>query len=167
VSWAFIDEHADRTKTVPGYWRKLSKQEQDAIARRFWEVGRLTLEHWITPRLGEGCVHRRPGVEVVAVDDGEQLEVTLSDSTRLAADYIVFACGYRAELGKVPYLAGVIEQVELADGFPVLDEGMQTTLDGLYVTGFSATRDFGPFMGFVKGSPAAATLVVGDLLARS
>jgi FAD-dependent urate hydroxylase len=46
----------------------------------------------------------------------------------------------------------------------VLDNGFQTTLDGLYLTGFSATRDFGPFFGFVKGSPAAATLIVRDLV---
>jgi hypothetical protein len=49
----------------------------------------------------------------------------------------------------------------------VLDEAFQTRLDGLYVTGFSATQDFGPFFGFVKGSPAAATLIVRDLLSRT
>jgi hypothetical protein len=79
----------------------------------------------------------------------------------------VFACGYRADLGSVPYLRGLLGQVEQADGFPVLDNAFQTTLDGLYITGFSATRDFGPFFGFVKGSPAAATLIVRDLLART
>jgi hypothetical protein len=36
----------------------------------------------------------------------------------------------------------------------------------LYVTGFSASRDFGPFFGFVKGAPAAATLILRDLLSR-
>ena len=164
VSWRFVDEHVERTLSVPGYWRKLPKQEQDAIAQRFWEVGRLTLEQWLTPRLDAGRVHRRPGTEVVAAQDGE---VTLSDSTRLAVDYVVFACGYRADLHNVPYLEGVIDQVELADGFPVLDESFQTTLAGLYVTGFSATKDFGPFFGFVKGSPAAATLIVRDMVARA
>jgi hypothetical protein len=34
------------------------------------------------------------------------------------------------------------------------------------VTGFAATHDFGPFFGFVKAAPAAATLIVADLLAR-
>jgi hypothetical protein len=33
--------------------------------------------------------------------------------------------------------------------------------------GFSATRDFGPFFGFVIGSPASATLTVRDLLSRT
>jgi hypothetical protein len=48
----------------------------------------------------------------------------------------------------------------------VLDEFFGTTVPGLYVTGFSATRDFGPFFGFVKGSPAAATLIVRDHVRR-
>ena len=164
VSWRFVDPHVERTLSVPGYWRNLPKSEQDAIAQRFWEVGRLTLEHWLTPRLDPDRVHRWPGAEVVEADPGrDAVHVMLSNSVELTVDYIVFACGYRADLGNVPYLRGVLGQVDLADGFPVLDNAFQTTLDGLYVTGFSATRDFGPFFGFVKGSPAAATLIVRDL----
>jgi cation diffusion facilitator CzcD-associated flavoprotein CzcO len=168
VSWKFVDPHVERTLAMPGYWRNLPRHEQDAIAQRFWEVGRLTLEHWLAPRIESERVNQWPGVEVVTVDPerhDDAIEVELSNRTRLAVDYVVFACGYRAELGNVPYLSGVLEQIQLADGFPVLDEAFQTTLRGLYVTGFSATRDFGPFFGFVKGSPAAATLIVRDVLA--
>ena len=55
----------------------------------------------------------------------------------------------------------------MSDGFPVLDEAFGTSLAGLYLPGFVATQDFGPFFGFVKGTPAAATLIVQDLLARA
>jgi pyridine nucleotide-disulfide oxidoreductase len=164
VSWAFVDPHVELTLNVPGYWRGLPKSEQEAIAQRFWEVGRLTLEAWLTPRLDPARVHRRPGAEVVEANAGK---VILSNGEELAVDRIVFACGYRADLRNVPYLSGVLSQVQLHDGFPVLDNGFQTTLDGLYLTGFSATRDFGPFFGFVKGAPAAATLVVRDLATRA
>ncbi len=169
VSWKFVDPHVAQTIAVPGYWRNLPRDEQAAITRRFWEVGRLTLEYWLTPRLELSGIHRRPGTEVtraVARASGE-LEIQLSDSTRLTVDKLVFASGYRADLTAVPYLAGVLGHVRLSNGFPVLDEAFQTSLDGLYVTGFSATQDFGPFFGFVKGSPAAATLVVRDLLSRT
>ena len=37
---------------------------------------------------------------------------------------------------------------------------------GLYIAGFASTRDFGPFFGFTKGCPAAAKLIVDDLLQR-
>jgi hypothetical protein len=64
-------------------------------------------------------------------------------------------------------LAGVLDRIQMADGFPLLDEAFGTSLPGLYLPGFVATRDFGPFFGFVKGTPAAATLIVQDLLARA
>jgi FAD-dependent urate hydroxylase len=170
VSWRFVDAHVERTLTVPGYWRNLPQRERDAIARRFWEVGRLTLEHWLTPRLDSDRVHRWAGLHVTDADPAahrEALEVTLSDSTRLGIDYLVFACGYRAELSNVPYLRSLIGRLQVSDGFPVLDEAFQTTLQGLYLTGFSATKDFGPFFGFVKGAPAAAALIVRDVLSRA
>jgi FAD-dependent urate hydroxylase len=170
VSWKFIDPHVEQTLSVRGYWRNLPRSEQEAIASRFWEVGRLTLEHWLTPRLDWEGISRWPGTEVVEVTHGakeRELRVMLSNSARLAVDRVVFASGYQVDLANIPYTAPVLGEVELADGFPVLDEAFQTTLDGLYITGFSATRDFGPFFGFVKGSPAAATLIVRDLLARS
>lgn len=169
VSWGFIDPHVERTLAVPGYWRRLATAEQEEIARRFWEVGRLTLEAWLTPRLDWSGLHRWPGAEVVEVSSPESLNglvVRLSNSESLEVDRVVFASGYRAQLQQVPYLAGLIGEIELADGFPVLDESFGTTLPGLYVTGFPATRDFGPFFGFVKAAPASATLIVRDLLAR-
>jgi cation diffusion facilitator CzcD-associated flavoprotein CzcO len=168
VSWKFADPHVERTIEIPGYWRNLPPAEREQIARRFWEVGRLTLEYWLPPRLDEKKVRSRPGTEVVEVavsPSGEEVEVLLSDSERLTVDRVVFASGYKADLSRVPYLAGLVEDVELADGFPVLDETFGTSVAGLYVTGFSATRDFGPFFGFVKGVPAAATLTVRGLLA--
>src|SRR5207248_8168768 len=152
VSWKFIDPHVEQTVRVLGYWRNLPKREQEAIARRFWEVGRLTLEHWLTPRLEWKAMTRWPGVDVVEVgrrSGTAGLKVRLSNSVRLTVDRVLFASGYRANLAAVPYLAGVIGQVCTRDGFPVLDETFQTSLSGLYITGFSATNDFGPFFGFV------------------
>jgi hypothetical protein len=152
---------------VRGWWRHLPAAEQKAISQRFWEVGRLTLEAWLTPRLSSVNVVRWPGAEVVeAVPTGEQVKIRLSNGERLLVDEVVLATGYRAALRRVPYLAGVLDDVEMAEGFPVLDETFGASLPGLYLPGFLATRDFGPFFGFVKGAPAAATLIVQDLLAR-
>jgi FAD-dependent urate hydroxylase len=170
VSWKFVDAHVDNTTAVRGYWRNLPPAERKRIADQFWEVGRLTLEHWLTPRLDREGIHRRPGSEVVDVgvsEAGDELRVALSNAERLSVDRVVLASGYRADVTRVPYLAGLLPDIDVADGFPVLDEFFGTTVPGLYVTGFSATRDFGPFFGFVKGSPAAATLIVRDLMSRA
>jgi hypothetical protein len=80
--------------------------------------------------------------------------VRLTDGTQLAFDRLVFATGYQADLSRVPYLP------PMAAG---LDENMQSSLEGLYLPGFTATQDFGPFFGFVKGAPAAATIVANHM----
>ena len=165
VSWRFVDPYVEQTLATEGWWRHLPAAQQEAIARQFWEVGRLTLEWWLTPRLQGSRFHRRPGVSVVAVaaDDAATARVRLSDGTELSVDRIVCATGYKADVGRVPYLAGVAGRLQAADGFPVLDETFQTSLPGLYLPGFAATRDFGPFFGFTKGCPAAAELVTRGL----
>ncbi len=51
VSWAFVEPLIEQTLSRRGWFRNLPRGEQDAIARQFWEVGRLTLESWLEPRL--------------------------------------------------------------------------------------------------------------------
>jgi cation diffusion facilitator CzcD-associated flavoprotein CzcO len=165
VSWAFVDPYVDRTLAQRGWWRQLSTLEQQAIAAEFWQVGRLTLEPWLVPRLAPDVVTSHPGCTVVEVVPGERdVALTLSDGTPLAADHVVLASGYRADLPRVPYLAGVLDRVSVTDGFPDLTEGFETSLPGLYVTGFASTRDFGPFYGFTKGCESSARLAVAEMM---
>ena len=166
VSWKFVDPYMDETVRVPGWWRHLDQSERDAIGRQFWAAGRLTLEWWLAPRLTGEKFHRWPHAWVVDVFEGPgdaEVAVSLSTGDRLVVDHIVYATGYKASVRDVPYLSGVMDHVQTADGFPVLDESFQSSCSGLYFTGFSATRDFGPFFGFTRGCPVAAELIVSDL----
>ena len=166
VSWKFVDPYMEETLRVRGWWRRLDQAERDRIDKQFWDAGRLTLEWWLTPRLTGDRFHRWPETSVVEAlagpADGE-VTVGLSSGDRLVVDRVVYATGYRASLSSVPYLRSVLDSIQAVDGFPVLDEASQSSCPGLYFTGFSATRDFGPFFGFVRGCPAAATLIVNDL----
>jgi thioredoxin reductase len=156
-SWRFVDPLIDKTLAEDAWWRTLDQAERDAIARRFWEVGRLTLEHWLVPRLANAPLHVHENAHVID-------RTRLSDGTHIAPDRIVLATGYKADLSKVPYLEPLA--IETRDGFPVLDAHMQTTVPGLFIPGFAATQDFGPFFGFVKGAPAAAELMTRALVER-
>lgn len=165
ADWSFVDGLMELTATIPGWFRNLPAEEREAIAGRFWAEGRLKLEPWLTPRLEKPSVHRWPHAYVRrcrAFTDG-RIEVELSNETRLVIDHVILATGYKPDMTKVPYLAGVLDEMELAEGFPVLDEHFQSSVPGLFVTGFPATRDFGPFFGFVRGCPVAATLTVAGL----
>lgn len=168
VSWRFADEYVERIVASPRWWRSLPAAERQAVARKFWEVGRLTLEWWLPPRLKGERFRRRPGTSVISASangDGTA-RVQLSDGTELTVDRIVLATGYKADLARVPYLSELLPLVATADGFPVLDDAFQTSLPGLFMPGFTGTRDFGPFFGFTKGCPAAAELVVRGLSRR-
>jgi thioredoxin reductase len=166
--WTFVDELMDNTVSIPGWFRRLPDAEREAIAQRFWGEGRLKLEPWLTARLPEGVVHRRPRTEVASCRElpSGEIEVDLSTGERLVVDHVVLATGYRPDLANVPYLGPLLDRIETADGFPVLDEHFQTSVPGLYMPGFVATRDFGPFFGFVRGCPAAASLIVAGLRER-
>lgn len=166
VSWRFVDPYVEQTLAVRGWWRGLTDDRRAGIAREFWEVGRLTLEHWLVPRLLPDVVHQHPECAVVDVSAGGEgpVTLTLSDRDVLEVDHVVFASGYRPDVARVPYLADVVDRVAATDGFPDLSEGFETSLPGLYVVGFLATRDFGPFYGFTKGCPSAAQLVVEEML---
>jgi cation diffusion facilitator CzcD-associated flavoprotein CzcO len=166
VSWRFVDDHMDATIRIPGWWRSLPQAERDRISRQFWQAGRLTLEWWLAPRLAGGPVHVWPGAHVVetATEHGTTV-ARLSNGEHLHADRVIFATGYKGALPQVPYLRSVLADIEVMDGFPVLDECFQSTLGGLYFPGFSASRDFGPFFGFTKACPAAAALII-DCVSR-
>jgi len=166
VSWAFVDRYVEQTLSTTGWWRTLRPDERQAIEREFWEVGRLTLEWWLVPRLAGGQFHRWPETQVTEAEERRDgtVGVTLSNGEKLQVDQVLFATGYQPELANVPYLHDLLPEIDVANGYPVLDEWFQTSIPGLSVTGLAATRDFGPFFGFTKACPAAARLIVDGLL---
>jgi FAD-dependent urate hydroxylase len=164
VSWRFVDEYVDATMSIPGWWRSLPLTDQEQIGRKFWEVGRMTLEWWLAPRLTGARFHLWPNTRVIgAISEHGATVVSLSGGERLSVDTVIFATGYEAELANVPYLRPVISDIAVVDGFPALDENFQSSIPGLYFPGFVASRDFGPFFGFTKACPVAATLIVDRL----
>ena len=157
--WSFVDDMLARTRQTRGWFRSLPDEERAAIAQRFWQVGRLQLEPWLAPRIARDEVRLWPRAEIAGIEPGEPITVTLSDGTRLETDHVLLATGYRVDMRRVPYLP----EIELADGFPVLDADFQSSAPGLYLPGFPSTRDFGPFFGFVAGATTTAA-IIGDAL---
>jgi FAD-dependent urate hydroxylase len=166
ADWGFVEPLIDATLNSPGWFRSLSAAQRESISRRFWAEGRLKLEPWLAPRLARPEIHRWAHATVTSYNElpGGTIAAQLSGGELLHVDHVILATGYEADLARVPYLTGVINEIQLADGFPVLDEQFQTNVPGLFVTGFAATRDFGPFFGFVRGSTAAATIIAAGPL---
>jgi hypothetical protein len=155
-----------KTLKVRGWFRRLKPAEQEAITARFWAEGRLKLEPWLAPRISRPAIAHSANCRVVAYRErpSGEVEVRLSDGRRLVVDHVILATGYRTDMARVPYLhASLVSDLELRNGFPVLDESFQSTIPGLFFPSWPSTQDFGPFFGFVAGVPAAATMVVRKL----
>ena len=71
------------------------------------------------------------------------------------------ATGYKVNLQRVPFLkaGNLIGRIECRDGSPVLDNSLETTVPGLFITSLPATRDFGRFFAFTAAVRASARIV--------
>ena len=49
----------------PGWYRRLSNSEREALNGRFWEEGRLKLEPWLGPRVHRDEITIRPRTSIV------------------------------------------------------------------------------------------------------
>ena len=90
--------------------------------------------------------------------------LSLSDGSALTADLVVFASGYRADIGRVPYLDRAARPGVGDRRLPGPQRGLRDVAAGPFVTGFASTRDFGPFYGFTKGCPSAARIAVAEMM---
>ena len=165
--WDWIDELMDRTRETPGWFRRVFPEERDGIYQRLWGEGRLKLEPWLYPRIQGNNVHLWPNACITGGRRGaaDSVVVSLDNGKTLEVDQIILATGYRVELAREPYLRdpSIANALKVEEGFPVLDDQFQSDIPGLYFTGQTATRDFGPFFGFGIGCPAAAW-VIGNAL---
>ena len=151
-----------RSLTVAGGERS---REQRAIAAHFWQVGRLTLEPWLVPCLHDDVVASHPGCEVTDVSVGAgEVTLTLTGGPRSPSTTWSSPPGTGPTCDGWDTFAPLLDRVSVTDGFPDLSEGFETSLPGLYVTGFASTRDFGPFFGFTAGCPASARIAVAEML---
>ena len=117
---------------------------------------------WLEPRIRNDRVKVLPRTEVVGCGErNEEIIVTLSDGQQIICDEIVLATGYKVEIGRIPFLANgnVLADLEIRNGFPVLDERFQTSVPGLFITSMPATQDFGPFFGFTVSVRVSAKLI--------
>jgi FAD-dependent urate hydroxylase len=163
ADWSWVSPLVDAMVDDPGWFRNLSREEKEAINHRLWAEGRLKVEPWLGPRLRHPSVTVRPGTRVTACEElpSGELRVLLDDNTAIDVDHVIFATGYKADLARVPYLAegNLAQELETRDGFPVLDEHLQTSVPGLFITSMPAAQDFGPFFAFTISVRTSARLI--------
>lgn len=88
---------------------------------------------------------------------GERLRLALDDGTERTVDHAILATGYRVNVERYPFLsASILRNLNLANGFPLLSSGLESSVAGLHFLGAPAAWSYGPLMYFVSGTKFAA-----------
>jgi lysine/ornithine N-monooxygenase len=169
ADWSWVGPLVEGMVDNPGWFRGLSKAEQDDVSYRLWAEGRLKVEPWLEKRVLTPGVSLWPGTQVSRADiqaDGS-IAVGLDNGTTLLVDQIILATGYKVRMEQLPFLrnGNILPRLALRNGFPVLDERFQSNIPGLYITSMPANQDFGPFFAFTV-SVRASSRIIGRAIAR-
>ena len=165
ADWSWIAPLVARLVDDPGWYRRITQSQKDGLSLRLWREGRLKVEPWLEARCRSDRIRIRPRTEVVSAVEtaAGDVAVTLDSGEVLTVDHVIFATGYQADLRRVPLLRPILPSIAASDGYPVLDDTMQASVPGLFITSYLATRDFGPFFAFTVAARASAHMIVKGL----
>jgi hypothetical protein len=103
-------------------------------------------------RLGRGVVFALPV--------GDRVRVKLDDGSERRVDHVLLGTGYRVDVSTYSFFSPkLLESIDRVNGYPVLKEGLETSLPGLHILGAPAAWSFGPLMQFVSGTTYASRAV--------
>jgi hypothetical protein len=138
---------------IPAIFRLLPARLQIRFTER---VLRPCGSGWLIER--STAVHFRTATVVVAARPaGNAAELSLSDGSKTEVDHVLLATGYRVNIGRYGLLAPeLLKAVQQADGCPVLQGAMESSVAGLHFLGAPSVPGFGPLMRFVAGTGYAA-----------
>ena len=161
--WSWVNPFMKKMTVNPDYYLNMSKTGKEEINNRFWKEGRLKLEPWLAginhdPKIN---IYPESNISSIYVDSYGHIQVLLDRGDKIPSDHFIFATGYKVDIGRVPFLSrgNVLENIDIANGYPKLGSGMQSSVSGLYFTSFPATRDYGAFFGFTVSCKASAKII--------
>jgi hypothetical protein len=110
---------------------------------------------WVRSRMNGVWV--TPGRTIASARvKGDAVELELDNGLR-DFDHVLLATGYRIDVARLGILStDLVEEIDTADGSPVLEDGYESSVPGLHFVGSSAVRSYGPLLRFVWGAGYAA-----------
>ncbi|HYK46230.1 MAG TPA: FAD-dependent oxidoreductase, partial [Parafilimonas sp.] len=165
--WSWANAMVDRYENEPTWFRDLALPAKEDIRKKLWAEGRLKLEPWLKERIKKENIRIWPCTQIVSGRQlqNRKLEVLLDNGETITIDHIIFATGYSVNMHNVPFLSNgnILPLLSIQNNCPVLDEHLQTSLPGLFITSMPATHDFGPFFAFTIAVRASAKLIASGL----
>jgi Pyridine nucleotide-disulphide oxidoreductase len=147
---------------IPDVFRLLPERLHPWISYR---CIRPAASSWVERRVGAlsiscGCF------AIEAEGAGGQVRLRLNDGSERTVDHVLLGTGYAIDVRRYPFMSDRLAgELTVADGYPVLGSGLESSVPGLHFVGAPAAHTFGPIMRFVVGSwysaPAVAQRVLG------
>jgi FAD-dependent urate hydroxylase len=120
--------------------------------------------YWLPTRLRDVPITLGRQVIAAARRNG-RVALTLDDGGAREVDHVVLGTGFRVDIRRYDFLAPeLVTALRLADGAPILDTGLESSVPHLHFVGAPAAQTFGPVMRFVVGTAYAAPAVARSVL---
>jgi hypothetical protein len=96
---------------------------------------------------------------------GSQVQLKLNDGSFSFVDHVILGTGYSVDISRYKFLPpAIVKQVQVFDGYPVLESGFRSSLPGLHFIGAPAARTFGPLFYFVTGTEFSSMALTSEIL---
>jgi thioredoxin reductase len=150
-----------RLVAAPNLVRHIPLEWRDKIRTR---AVRSAGSNWLIARLKN--VNLKTGRFVAeARSSGSQVELKLNDGGVSFVDRVILGTGYSVDISRYKFLPqAIVNQVQVFDGYPVLDSGFRSSLPGLHFIGAPAARTFGPLLYFVAGTKFSSIALASEIL---
>jgi cation diffusion facilitator CzcD-associated flavoprotein CzcO len=145
----------------PSLLRRLPRTLQDKLRKR---AVRPAGARWLVRRLQDVPILLGRAVVSSGIL-GERVKVLLDDGSERTVDHILLGTGYRVDIFKCEFLSPeLMQSIERYNGYPVLKEGLETSVPGLHILGAPAAWSFGPLMQFVSGTHYASRALLRSVM---
>ena len=150
-----------RLVAAPNLVRRVPLEWRDKIRTRAVRAAGST---WLPARLKD--VNIKTGRFVAEARSlGSQVQLKLNDGSVSFVDHVILGTGYSVDISRYKFLSpAIVKQVQVFDGYPVLDSGFRSSLPGLHFLGAPAARTFGPLLYFVAGTEFSSIALTSEVL---
>jgi thioredoxin reductase len=140
----------------PSLFGRFPRNLQTSWAKRATKLG---FSYRLVPNMNGTPIQSGQTVDRARVAGG-RLHLRLGDGAERVVDHLVLATGYRVDVRRSGlFTSQILDRLDLVDGYPRLQSGLESSVPGLHFLGATAAYSFGPLMKFVAGTPFAAAEV--------
>ena len=151
------------------------------VARPNWfrRLPRLLQNRWgplsIRPAGAGWLKHRLEGIDIwtgrtilSVLPVGEEVSIRFNDGRECRFDHVLLGTGYRVDISRYQFLSSsLLSAVRQCNGYPDLDYGFESSVEGLHFLGAPAAWSFGPLMRFVAGTEFSSRALTRRITSRS